>query len=134
MTDEDHKPLLRRAARAFNTRNFKALDALFSPHFIVHDPRQPRWPRGLEGARQLWASLLNTAPDVQMTIEDLVSEGDKVVVRWTFQGTSTQPVQGQAPGKPFTTVSIAIYRIVNGMIEEEWGIAYPLSPTDTPWK
>ena len=133
MATEDHKTLLRHLARAFNTRKLHALEALFSPHFVLHDPRQPLWPAGRTGVRQLWTSLLHTAPDLQLRMEDLVSEGDKVVVRWTFQGTWAHERPGHAPGEPFTAVRIAIYRIANGQIAEDWGIAQPLAPTHPPW-
>ena len=123
MTEEDHKTLLRRLARAFNSRNRKAFEALFSPHFVLHDPQHPHWPKGLEGARRLWTTLLTTAPDMQLTIGDLVSEEDKIVVCWTCQGTVPAGVPGHTAGDPFTAVSIAIYRIMNSKIEEEWGIA-----------
>ena len=133
MTGDDHKPLLRQMARAFNTRNQKAFEALFSPAFVLHDPHHPSWPTGLEGVRHMWTTLLDIAPDLQLTIEDLVSEGEKVVVRWTFRGTVAREVHGQAAGEPFTAVSIAIYRITQGKIEEDWGSVQSLAQTDSPW-
>ena len=50
----------------------------------------PGWPYSLEGARKLFTTMLAAAPDVQGTIEDMVAEGEKVAVRWTFRGTHTR--------------------------------------------
>lgn len=69
-----------------------------------------------------------------MKIAALICEGDKVVVGWTFQGTLAQDLQAQSTGQPFAVVSVAICRIVNGEIEEDWGVAPPLAQTDTPWE
>lgn len=132
MTAEDNKTVLRRLAQAFNTRNLKGFEELFSPHFILHDPNQPEWPYGREGARQMWTAMLTAIPDLQVIIEDLFSEGDKVAVRWTFRGTGHE---GQpSTDQPSTAVSITIYRIVNGKIEEDWGLALARSQTNISWE
>ena len=64
---------------------------------------------GLEGARKLFTPMLATAPDVQGTIEDMVAEGEKVAVHWTFRGTHTgeSPLTGAPTGAPFTLVSMS---------------------------
>jgi predicted ester cyclase len=60
-------------------------------------------------------------PDTQFAIDDLIAEGDKVVVRYTYWGTHTGEFIGIAPsGKKLTATAIAIYRIVDGKIKEQW--------------
>ena len=68
--------------------------------------------------------LRKSFPDVRITIEDLVVEGDKVVMRYTERGTltgqtflGTEPA-GQAYAKPGTTV----YRVADGCLRESWGV------------
>jgi steroid delta-isomerase-like uncharacterized protein len=135
MTAEDNKTVLRRLAHAFNKRNRQAFEELFSPHFVLHDPNQPEWPHGLEGVRQMWTAMLTAVPDLQVTIEDLFSEGDKVAVRWTFQGKWAGEVEGQPSTYELSTaVSIAIYRIVNGKIAEDWGLALARPQTNISWE
>ena len=84
----------------------------------------PGWLRSLEGARKLFTTMLAAAPDVQGTIEDMVAEGEKVAVRWTFRGTHTgeSPLTGAPIGAPFTLVAMSLYRFANGKIEEDWGV------------
>ena len=124
MSAEDNKTTIRRMIEAFNKRDLTFIDDGFSPHFVLHTALTPGWPRGREGARKLFTTLLTTAPDVQGTIEDMVAEGEKVAVRWTFHGTHTAdaPLGGAPTGGPFTLVAISLYRFVNGKIEEDWGV------------
>ena len=124
MSPEDNKATIRRMAEAFNKRDLTFIDKGFSPHFILHTALAPGWPRGLDGARQMFTTLLTTAPDMYATIEDLFAEDDKVAVRWTFRGTHTGPSlsRGAPTGEPFAVVAIAIYRFANGKIEEDWGV------------
>jgi predicted ester cyclase len=55
------------------------------------------------------------------TVEDMVAEGDKVAVRWTWSGKHTGDYMGMAPtGKPVTMTGVSIIRVVGGRITEEW--------------
>jgi predicted ester cyclase len=127
MSIEENKAILRYLVEAFNRRDLTALDELFSPDFALHDANYPGWPRGLEGARKMFSQLLAIAPDIQATIEDVIAEADKVVIRWTFQSAKREAFS------PSTAVAIGIYRIVNGKIAEDWGMA-ARSPTASPWE
>jgi predicted ester cyclase len=135
MSSEENKVVLHRLAEEFNKRNFAAIDEVFSPNFVLHDANQPNWPRGFEGAHKMFTAMLAAAPDLQVTIEDSVAEGDKVVVRWTFRGTHTGvSATGAAPtGEPITVLAIGIYRLVAGKIEEDWGMGARCL-TATPWE
>jgi len=124
MSSEDHKATIRRLAEAFNKRDLSFIDHAFSPHFVLHTALTPGWPQGLAGARQMFTTMLTTASDMYITIEDLFAEDDKVAVRWIFRGTHTGPSlsRGALTGQPFTVAAIAIYRFANGKIEEDWGV------------
>lgn len=124
MSAENNKATIRRMIEAFNQRDLTFIDEGFSPHFVLHTALTPGWPRGLEGARKMFTTMLTTALDVQATIEDIFAEGEKVAVRWTFRGTHTgeSPLRGAPTGEHFTIVAISIYRFANGKIEEDWGV------------
>ena len=123
MAAEDNKAIIRRLLEGFRKGNENIIEELFSPNFVLHTPTTPNWPRGLEGARKMFAVMRTASPDMQATIEDMFAEGDKVAVRWTFRGTITGEFLGQPPtGQRFTSVAISIYRIENGKIEEDWGV------------
>jgi predicted ester cyclase len=71
----------------------------------------------------VWAILLRAYPDLHVTIEDLIAEGDKVVARNTVTGTHQGEYLGVAPtGRAVTYNEIFIFRFVNGMIAETWGV------------
>ncbi len=124
MSAEDNKATIRRMAEVFNKRDLAFIDEGFSPHFILHTALTPGWPQGLEGARKMFTTMLTTAPDIRLTIEDIFAEGDKVAVRWTFRGTHRgESLLGGSPtGKEFTAVAISMYRFAHGKIEEDWGV------------
>jgi predicted ester cyclase len=122
-------------AAEFNKRNLAVIEEVFSPNFVLHDANHPHWPRGLEGARKMFTVMLTAAPNLQITVEDTVAEGDKVVVRWTFRGTSARVSVPAAASseEPITELGIGVYRLVEGKIEEDWGIAARCL-TKRPWE
>ena len=124
MSAEENKAVLGQIVEAFNKRELNVVDEVFAPTFVLHTARTPGWPQGLAGARQMFTTMLAAAPDIQATIEDIVAEGDKVAVRWTFRGTHTgeSPLSGGPTGERLTAVAIAIYRFVGGKIAEDWGV------------
>ena len=87
MSAETNKAILHRMVNDFNRRDLSFVDAVFSPHFVLHTALTAGWPQGVEGARQMFTTMLSTAHDIHVTIEDIIGEGEKVAVRWTFRGT-----------------------------------------------
>lgn len=83
---------------------------------------------GLAAIEQ-WVAMLDAAfPDRQLTIDDVVAEGDRVVVRTTVTGTHQGEMQGiPATGNSVTQPSITIFRLANGKIVEGWFAADNLS-------
>jgi predicted ester cyclase len=77
----------------------------------------------VEDAIEHTHQFLDAFPDVQVTIEDLIAEGDKVVARLHASATNTGPFAGQRPtGKRVTFGSFRIYRIADGKIVETWAM------------
>lgn len=65
--------------------------------------------------------MLAAFPDGQYSMDDMIAEGDKVVLRWTFRGTHKGELMGiPATGKQVTMAGISIYHFANGMLEEIW--------------
>jgi predicted ester cyclase len=65
--------------------------------------------------------LFTAFPDLRLTVEEFITEGDKVVARWTSQATHKGDLMGIAPtGKQVKQTGIAIYHIVGGKVVEEW--------------
>lgn len=77
----------------------------------------------LDEAVEHTRQFLGAFPDVQLRIEDLIAEGDKVVARLVGTGTNTGPFAGQPPtGKQVTLSSFRIYRLAEGKVVETWAM------------
>ena len=83
---EENKAMARRYIEAINTDDFEELGRLLSPDFDDH-VNVPGIPPGLEGAKQAHLMLREAFPDIHFTLEDVMGEGDKVVLRATGGGT-----------------------------------------------
>lgn len=119
---EQNKNLLRRYFdEAWNQGQVELLDELVAPHFVNHNPIFPNLPPGPDSLKPNFATLRSTFPDIHFTIEDMVSEGDKVVTRFTCQGTHQGDWRGIAPtGRPVKIAGIQTNRLNNGQIIEQW--------------
>lgn len=106
----------------FNAGNFDAYGQIVATDFIDHDPA-PGQPQGLEGLKVALAGFKVAFPDLKIAPQDVIAEGDRVVVRSLSKGTNTGSFAGiPASGKPVTLESIDIDRIVGGKIVEVWHI------------
>jgi len=118
---KENKTIMRRALKeVVNKGNLDLIDELVSPDFVDHTPF-PGLPPGREGIRQTIGMLREAFPDLQITIEDLIAEGDKVVSRQTLRGTHQGEFMGIPPtGKQVTWTGILIFRIADGKIVDQW--------------
>jgi NTE family protein len=122
MSAADNKALVRRfLAALWEQRHPAAVDTWPAPHCQRHlSPRTPPLPR--EGFTQRLARFSEAFPDTQGTIEDMVAEGDRVVIRVTLRTTHRGVFQGLGPTGKHVTVSLAeILRLEGGQIVESWG-------------
>ncbi len=118
----ENKALVRRLfEEIWNKGNLSVADQIFATNYIHHDPSTPDFGRGPESEKKR-ATLYRTAfPDLQLAIEDLVAEGDRVVTRWTARGTHRGELRGIAPtGKQFAVTGISIVRLSGGKLVEGW--------------
>jgi predicted ester cyclase len=101
---------------------FKTIDELVAPDAVIRTPL-PIDATGAEALKQVWAMLLRIYPDIHLTVEDLIAEGDKVVGRTTVTGTHQGEFMGVAPtGRSVTYNEIFIFRFANGRVVETWGV------------
>jgi steroid delta-isomerase-like uncharacterized protein len=123
--EDDNKALVRRYYDLFN-RNDLPTEEVIAPlasSIVFHQPGMPD-VTGLTGMRQVVEMYRSWSTDYHSTIEDLVAEGDKVACRWSGRGTHQGDLMGvAATGKAITVTGIAIFRIANGKIREEWDYA-----------
>jgi len=92
---------------------------IIAPTYAVHDPGTPGRVGGVEGEKHAVAMYRTVFPDLQFTMEEMIGEGDRVVVRWTARGTHRGELRGAAPtGKAVVITGISILGVANGMIAE----------------
>jgi steroid delta-isomerase-like uncharacterized protein len=122
MTDEENKAVVVRfnegVRRFFQTGDLSGLDEICAPNFVHHGPGIPP---DLDGFKQMVPIFRDAFSDVEVDIEDLIAEGDRVVDRITVRGTHQGDFMGIPPsGIRWEMQEIHIARIVDGKIAERW--------------
>ena len=111
---ERNKALARRFfEECVNRRNVALMDELVSPRF-VNRSALPGVPADRDGYKRQVATFVTEFPDIHLTIEDMIVDGDKVAVRLTASGTN------RSVGREATWPAILIFRIDAGKIVERW--------------
>ena len=121
MPEEENKTIAQRFNDdVWDRGDEAALEELLDPNFVDHDALPGQSP-DREGHRQILAAFHSAFPDLNVTTEDIVAEGDKVVSRWTARGTHRGELMGIAPtGNGVTIKGIDVLRIAEGRIVERW--------------
>ena len=122
MPAEENKATVRQFyEEVLNKGNIALIDKISAANYVDHTA-QPGTPPGVAGEK-LWFEMLRRAfPDGHTTIDDIVAEGDKVVVRATMTGTHKAEFLGiPATGKKIKVSGIDMTRFVNGKSAEHWG-------------
>jgi steroid delta-isomerase-like uncharacterized protein len=100
----------------------KTIDEVVEPNVLFHAP-VPTGATGAQALKQVWAVLLRAFPDIHVAVEDVITEGDKVVCRDTVTGTHQGEYRGLPPtGKSVRYNEIFIVRFAGGRIAEIWGV------------
>jgi predicted ester cyclase len=120
MSVETNKAIFRRMIdELFNNKNLAAADSLFTASATV--PTIPGTPPGPEGARQIASTFLSAFPDLQVTMDFVVAQGDRVFGRMTEQATHQGTFFGiPASQKRVEFTEMGIVRIEDGKIAESW--------------
>ncbi len=123
MSTEQNKAAARRICEeVFSQGNLDAIDELVAPDAVDHEGFGGLDTQGAAGARRLVAATRAAFPDLRVTIDDLIAEGDKVALRLTLSGTHQGALAGvPASGKRVTFTSLDLYRFADGKLVEHWG-------------
>ena len=102
-----------------NRGNLDIIDQLFSSAFVDHST--PDQPPGPKGVKEYFRAIRSGFPDIQVILEDLIAEEDRVVARTTWRGTHLGTYAGvPASGRAVVRTLIQIFHIANNLIVEEW--------------
>ncbi len=120
MPTEENKDILRRFfEEVHNGRNLDLVDELVAVDEVHYDVGTTAMPGGPEIVKQAFAMLNRAFPDHHHSIEEMIAEGDKVVVRITWSGTHEGEFMGIPPtGKSFSMTHTHTFRIADGKIIE----------------
>jgi steroid delta-isomerase-like uncharacterized protein len=120
MSADSNTALVRRYFEATRQRDLTTIDQLLAEDFVTHNPVRGT-PPDREGVKQVAMLLERVFPDAQTNIEEMLTESDRVVARWSWRATHQGELLGiPASGKQVSMTGISMYRISNGTIAEEW--------------
>ena len=103
--------------------NVALIDELAAPNFQEHE-LFPGFEPNREGVKKWMSALRVGIPDLQVMVQDIITQGDKVVSRATIHGTHKGTLMGiPATGKKFQMELIDIVRFENGKLAEHWGVS-----------
>ena len=123
MSIEDNKAVARRFYdEVLNQRKVELLDELAVEDYVEHDPF-PGQGNGLADLKARVAGFHRAFDPLTFTIQDVIAEGDRVVVRWTNSGADTGGFMGiPATGKEFGISGIDVHAVRDGRLAEHWHV------------
>jgi steroid delta-isomerase-like uncharacterized protein len=119
---EQNKAIVRKSFdELFSRGDLDVADAVFASDYVGHDPALPQPIRGPAEFKRFVTMYRTAFPDLQLTIDDQLADGDLVATRFTARGTHRGPLMGIPPtGRKVTVTGISIDRMVNGKSAESW--------------
>ena len=124
MSSEQNKAIVRRLFEEPWKGNLKVVDELIDRKYVGYDPSNPEPLRGPDGFKEFVSTYRAAYPDVRITVNDQIAEGDKVATRWTGRGKHDGDLMGVAPtGKSFKANGTDIFRFNDdGKVVTHWGV------------
>jgi steroid delta-isomerase-like uncharacterized protein len=120
MSTEENKAVVRRYLEE-GSRDESVFKQVTHSNVVAHFPGLPQPVRGLEGLLQLNRVYHTGFPDLNIKIEDMVAEGNKVVARYVIRATHQGDFQGIPPtGKQITVAGMSLFHLEGGKVAEEW--------------
>ena len=108
--------------RVINGHDLEAIDQLLSADFVEHSA-PPGFAANRAGVTEMFGAFLAAFPDMHVRVDDVIAEGDKVVMRATATGTHKGPFMGiPATNKSFSIDEIHIVQVRGGLCVAHWGV------------
>lgn len=121
MSEAHNKEVTRRfCAEVWGNGDAALADELMAPDLLDHTPFPAPAP-GLEGHKQVLAMFRSAFPDLHVTVDDVIAEGDITALVWHGDATHKGDLMGiPGTGKPVHVTGMDILRLENGKIKERW--------------
>jgi len=125
---ESNKTVVRRYYdEVLNGRSIDTLDELAADDYVEHDPF-PGQGDGRSDLKERARTLVTAFNPYRFTVEDVIAEGDRVVVRWTATGSHSGEFMGAPPtGREFTIAGIDIHAVRDERMAEHWHVVDQLA-------
>ena len=122
-TADRNKKVVGAVEEAWDSQDLDALDQHFAPDFDNSGSAFPGLPPGLAGAKMAHHGSMTSFPDRKVNIEELLAEGDKVMVRGRVTGTNQGGFMDiPANGNPIDISFVGIYTVRDGKLVRHWGL------------
>lgn len=128
MPDGNKAVVRRLIEEGMNNGNARVIEELVAPNFMAREEEEMRM-LGVDGFKELLGVYRTAFPDMKLTIEEVIAEGDKVITWATFTGTHKGPLQTlPATGRPVKVKDVDLFRVQNGKVVEirtnfdQWGL------------
>jgi len=119
MSEQNKTAVRRLFDELWNKGNLPVADELIAPTYFHHDASTPEVGRGPESEKKRVTLYRTAFPDIRLTIEDMMADGETVVARWNCRGAHRGEFSGVAPtGKQFVISGVTIARFANGKLVE----------------
>lgn len=124
-SEEEMKALFDNSIEVWNGGNLSLLDEILSPEYVCHYVDISEDIIGIEANKEYVTSTRITYPDLNVTVDELIIKGDKIVSRWTLTGTNTGSSTGPGgdlppTGKKIKISGVTISHVVDGKMIESW--------------
>ena len=120
---EENKALFREFIDGMNSRDIGFIDRVVAPDFLDHN-KPPGQAEGVQGMKDAMATFFQGFPDLKLTVNQLVAEGDIVAACMTTEGTQTGVFMGiPASDKKISITEMHMVRVADGKVVEHWGLA-----------
>ena len=122
MNSDTNKAMIRRFVEEVkNKRHLEQLGDIFHANYQEHNAVVKSFGPGVEGYQRFLAHLFAGFPEDEVTIGEIVAEGDRVAYRGTETGTHTAEFLGiPATGKTATWTEVQFFRFQDGKVAEHW--------------
>ena len=123
MTERNKAAALRWSEELWSRGHLAVADEIVAPEYVRHDPGDPFPAQGPEDVKRIVGMLRAMLPDLRISVDAMIAEGDFVVSRYTATATDTVGYMGMPPtGRTLRTPAIQIFRFADGRIVESWAV------------
>jgi steroid delta-isomerase-like uncharacterized protein len=121
ITEEEVQAWTDSVLKMWNEANLTVVDEVYAPELVRHDCGLPDDIVGLENIKNYLKNFFNAFPDLNITVDETIAVGNKLVQRWTLTGTNTGSMAEMPPsGKNVRVSGVSIVHMVNGKAVEIW--------------